>query len=216
MDGMESTASLLKQIQQQLNSTKGLDKLAPAFVKAWAEIGTGVVKDSSNPHIGNNYASLGAVLDLIKPVFAKYGLALIQSQGEIDGTKVRLPFHLLHESGQSMGGFSEMPAMGPARKDGSVMPMTAQTIGSAITYGRRYQAMALAGIAPVDDDGNAASGQGEPEETPQADKDAFLEKLAKCETKADTDDLRTELESLNDKACVEAWSAKRKELRGKK
>lgn len=35
-----------------------------------------------------------------------------------------------------------------------------QGLGSAITYARRYGLMALAGIAPEDDDGNAAAASG--------------------------------------------------------
>ena len=37
------------------------------------------------------------------------------------------------------------------------MPVTAQSFGSAITYGRRYQLAAMAGVAPEDDDANAVS-----------------------------------------------------------
>ena len=35
---------------------------------------------------------------------------------------------------------------------------TAQAVGSAITYARRYALAAICGVAPEDDDGNAASG----------------------------------------------------------
>jgi hypothetical protein len=46
---------------------------------------------------------------------------------------------------------SSRPAPSPSpRKDG-------HGLGSAITYGRRYNVLALAGVAPEDDDGNAAS-----------------------------------------------------------
>jgi hypothetical protein len=34
---------------------------------------------------------------------------------------------------------------------------TAQSVGSVITYGRRYGLSAITGIAQYDDDGNAAS-----------------------------------------------------------
>ena len=38
--------------------------------------------------------------------------------------------------------------------------ITAQSIGSTITYGRRYGLSAITGIAQYDDDGNAASNKG--------------------------------------------------------
>ena len=193
-----------------------LDKLAPALVAACAEVGTGVLKDSNNPHIGNDYASLEAVLNHCKQTFAKHGLTLLQMPGRIteDNTKIRLPYVLLHSSGQRIVGDSDMPAMGPARKDGSVMPMTAQTIGSAITYGRRYQWMAIAGLAPVDDDGNSASGRGA--EVAAATAEDFRTKLAACATIEATEELKTMLEQIGDQALVSEWTAKRKEIKAKK
>ena len=37
---------------------------------------------------------------------------------------------------------------------------TAQSVGSVITYGRRYGLSAITGIAQYDDDGNVASNRG--------------------------------------------------------
>jgi hypothetical protein len=54
---------------------------------------------------------------------------------------------LLHESGQWIESSCPVPL---TKKDG-------HGLGSAITYGRRYNVLALAGVAPEDDDGNAAS-----------------------------------------------------------
>ena len=54
---------------------------------------------------------------------------------------------LLHESGQWIKSRLKMP----------VEKITAQSIGSTITYGRRYGLSAITGIAQYDDDGNAAS-----------------------------------------------------------
>ena len=57
---------------------------------------------------------------------------------------------LLHESGQWIKSKLKMP----------VEKATAQSIGSTITYGRRYGLSAMVGISQYDDDGNAASGKG--------------------------------------------------------
>jgi len=54
----------------------------------------------------------------------------------------------VHESGETLsGGKLHVPA---TKQD-------AQGYGSALTYARRYSLMAATGIAPEDDDGNAAS-----------------------------------------------------------
>jgi hypothetical protein len=54
---------------------------------------------------------------------------------------------LLHESGQWIKSKLKMP----------VEKATAQSIGSTITYGRRYGWSAICGISQYDDDGNLAS-----------------------------------------------------------
>lgn len=59
---------------------------------------------------------------------------------------VEIETTLLHTSGEFMCDVLWVPC---GKND-------AQGLGSAITYGRRYALMAVAGVAPVDDDGNAA------------------------------------------------------------
>jgi hypothetical protein len=54
---------------------------------------------------------------------------------------------LMHSSGEWISGVLEIK---PVKTD-------PQGIGSALTYARRYGLMAMIGIAPEDDDGNAAS-----------------------------------------------------------
>ena len=72
---------------------------------------------------------------------------MIQHTHECDnGVIVETIF--LHESGESLTtGKLHVPAV---KQD-------AQGYGSALTYARRYSLMAACGIAPEDDDGNAAS-----------------------------------------------------------
>lgn len=207
---------LARQLKEKL-SQPGLDKLAPALVTAWGEVGEGVTKDANNPHIGNDYATLGAILRVVKPVLAKNGLAILQFAGRLsdDGKSIRLPFLILHSSGQSIQGESEMPCSGPARKDGSQMPVTAQTVGSAITYGRRYQLFALFGLAPADDDGNEASGRTETEDSADLDarRNAWKQRLAECETLEAVDSLRQELEQIGTEELVKDYADKRKAIR---
>lgn len=129
-----------------------IDKLAAAYVDAWAELDV-VVKNSTNPHFKSNYADLTAVLDTIRPVFAKYKLALFQAPGRLvelanGELAATITGVLFHGSGQSVTIETQLPL--------GAKP-TAQSTGSAITYARRYQAQAVGGIAPVDDDGNQAT-----------------------------------------------------------
>jgi hypothetical protein len=65
----------------------------------------------------------------------------------------------LHTSGETM---SSGPLHVPASKNDP------QGYGSALTYARRYSFMAACGIAPEDDDGNAASQARDLRKTKQA------------------------------------------------
>lgn len=124
--------------------------MAPAFIKAQMAMGA-VIKEASNEAFkrGNQpskYADLAAVNDAAIPALNANGFGLMQPPHS-DGVLVEIETILLHESG------------GLIRSTLSLRPTKAdpQGIGSAITYGRRYALLGLAGLAPEDDDGNAAS-----------------------------------------------------------
>jgi len=118
--------------------------ISAALAKAQAKMGR-AVKDSTNSAFKSKYADLASVMDACLPALNEAGIAVIQ------------PFHqdefgryvktiLVHESGETLE---------------CVIPLILgkndmQGLGSAITYARRYGLMSMAGIAPEDDDGNAA------------------------------------------------------------
>lgn len=97
-----------------------------------------------------NYADLADVIDAVRGPFGDNGLSMIQVPFGSDGYKVGIVTRIMHSSGQWVEGTLFMPTA----------DAKAQTIGSAITYGRRYALSPMAGIASDDDDdGNAAQGQ---------------------------------------------------------
>jgi hypothetical protein len=128
-----------------MNATNTITKLAAALVAAQAEL-ENAHKNSTNPHFRSKYADLPEVIDTVKPVLAKYGIAVVQMPGFEDGV-VTLETLLIHESGEWLSGVSGAPAQ---KQD-------PQGVGSAITYLRRYALAAACNIAQEDDDGNAAS-----------------------------------------------------------
>jgi hypothetical protein len=120
--------------------------IAAAFVKAQKAFGP-ALKSSSNPHFKSRYADLAACVEAVIEALNDNGIALIQHTHDCDnGVIVETIF--LHESGEQLSaGKLHVPAT----------KMDAQGYGSALTYARRYSLMAACGIAPEDDDGNAAS-----------------------------------------------------------
>lgn len=117
-----------------------------AFIKAQANIEK-AVKDSTNPHFRSKYADLGNVVDAIKPHLEEQGLAFFQKFHECD-KGIKIETIVIHESGESISnGILFVP----------VTKNDAQGFGSACTYARRYSLQSAFGVAPDDDDGNAAS-----------------------------------------------------------
>ncbi len=121
------------------------------------------VEMNSTGQIGQQkvaYANFTDVLKVFRPELARLGLALVQSPGplrEMGNARVIAIHSLLaHSSGQWIR--STMEIVCPDNRG----PSAAQHIGSAITYGKRYAAIALLCMSTGeddDDDGYAADTQ---------------------------------------------------------
>lgn len=123
-----------------------MKQIATALVKAQKAFGP-ALKTSTNPHFRSRYADLSACVEAVMDGLNNNGIALVQQLHEAEhGVTVETVF--IHESGEILNcGKLFVPA---TKQD-------AQGFGSALTYARRYSLMAACGIAPEDDDGNAAS-----------------------------------------------------------
>lgn len=117
-----------------------------AFVQAQRNFAP-ALKKSDNPYFGSKYADLANCIEAVIDALHDNGIALMQHTAETDkGVIVQTVF--IHESGAFMeAGRIFVPAA----------QSNAQAFGSALTYARRYSLMTACGIAPEDDDGNAAS-----------------------------------------------------------
>ena len=114
-------------------------------------------RNSENPHFRSKYADLGNVIAACVPGFAAHNITYWQGirHKEIGPVLVTM---LIHVSGETL----EDDGMPLLNKKGDM-----QGLGSALTYARRYGLLAAAGIAPVDDDGNAAvQGNATPQRQP--------------------------------------------------
>ena len=146
--------------------------LAAAFVRAQKGFAP-ALKSSLNPHFKSKYVDLAGCVEAVIDALNANGIALMQHTSESEsGVVVETVF--LHESGETLScGKLHVPA---SKHD-------AQGYGSALTYARRYSLMAACGIAPEDDDGNAATKRPQAIQKPaEQDKDAEL--LAQYREKA--------------------------------
>ena len=160
-------------------------KIASAFVKAQKAFGP-ALKTAINPAFnkgpkGGRYADLASCVEAVIDAFNNNGIALMQKTYECDdGVKVETV--LVHESGEVIEcGILHVPA---AKQD-------PQGYGSALTYARRYSLMAACGIAPEDDDGNAASFKTSAKPTTNVDPSVMADHLAAMEACTDLESLKT-------------------------
>lgn len=133
----------MSEIHTAFQFSPSIGNFSAAMATAQAVMGN-AVKDSTNPHFKSKYADLASVRTAVAPL-SEVGIAFMQfpsTQGKI----VTVTTLLAHKSGEwvTCSVSAEARAADP------------QSIGSAITYLRRYGLLAAAGLATDDDDGEAA------------------------------------------------------------
>lgn len=109
--------------------------------EAKLEIGK-VAKNAKNPHFKNTYADLNALIEAVEPILLEKGLVLLQpiKEGKV--------FTIITDI--NTASFVESYI--------DLTPgLTAQALGSQITYFRRYTLSSLMALQSIDDDGQHAS-----------------------------------------------------------
>lgn len=122
-----------------------------AFSAAQAEFGP-IIKASTGARASQKYAALDAVLDAVRPLLNKHGLALTQATF-CDGETLFVRTTVVHVStGETHS--AEYPAGGFALQH--------QQLGAGVTYARRYSLLSILGVFPEneDDDGEKAGSAG--------------------------------------------------------
>jgi hypothetical protein len=137
-----------------MQTSPELDQLLPALVKARAAFPS-ITKNQVVTVHGERgsydfeYADLASLLQAVTPTLSAEGLLLLSGFDDTADGGVRVVTRLYHVSGQWLQASVVL-----------AKPKSMQTLGSAVTYARRYSLQALLGItAEDDDDGSAASGQ---------------------------------------------------------
>ena len=125
-----------------VETSDSLDKLMPALIAA-IKGARNPKKDAQNPHLKNRFASLGAVLEEMRSA----GFIPIQLPVVCNGQAG--VFTTLWFENQ----FIAWPFLMPMSKN------DAQSVGSAVSYARRYSLQTILQMVGEDDDGEAAVGR---------------------------------------------------------
>lgn len=168
-----------------MQTSQSIENISKSIIALNAEL-SNPKNTADNPFFKSKYAPLNEILNEVRPLLSKHGLAIIQNTMSIED-RIGIQTIIIHSSGENIA--SDILLL-KADKD------TAQGQGSAITYGRRYQVSAMLSIASEDDDdGNHASGnKPDPKkavtppvlkgEKPKGNQAEFLAKLGKSKTEA--------------------------------
>ena len=141
-----------------IRTAETIINLSKALVETQKELKQ-PLKDAKNPFFKSEYVPLENVAEAITESATKHGLAFSQYATTTETGNVSVGTIVFHESGE----FIEFPPL--ILKPENTKP---QSIGSAITYAKRYSLSAVFGItSDKDDDGNKANGNGEPQKQQQ-------------------------------------------------
>ena len=116
-------------------------KIYAKLHEAKKEIGV-VKKNAKNPHFKNTYADLNALIDAVEPILLEKGLIMLQpiKDGKVYTQIIDVDTFDMVESWIDLS-----------------PNLTAQALGSQITYYRRYQISSILSLMADDDDGQKAS-----------------------------------------------------------
>ena len=158
-----------------MRTSQEIDKIASAIVSVQAGLKNPARNKTVHMTLKSGreyefkYATLDSILDLIRPVLAEHGLAMIQ--GTAGGTAANQPplyltTRLLHSSGQFYETDTPIPYNGG----------DAQSLGIALTYTKRYSVTAMLGFsAEEDSDAGGAKKGGDRKGSPAEGTGAALD-----------------------------------------
>lgn len=136
-------------MEENVKTSETITKIAPALVKAIGDI-KGAAKDGTNPHFRSSYSTLSSVIDAARIPLLENELFIIQSQdGITDNSTIVLATRIVHSSGEWFETYTEA----------KLKNADPQTVGSCLTYLKRYGYTSALSIShpSEDDDGNSAT-----------------------------------------------------------
>ncbi len=191
--------------------------LAKAYTAFYADV-ENATKNAKNPHLGNTYANLGAILRAIKPHLKTHRLSILQAPGKLVSIEGVLAVSVVsvvrHEDGGQWAVETQMPMSPKLDKKTGSEKYGAQEAGSAISYARRYALSAICGITQEDDDGHAASAQSDTDDAPEeSDLPKLLALIEASDTTATLEALKTKVQEAGDRTVAKAYVAKVRDLK---
>lgn len=138
-----------------MRQSESIKNLLPALMDAQKEIPT---MPKNAKAYGYNYTDLDTITSVIKPILARHNISYMQSVGMDDEGRSTLTTRIFSRDGEYIEDVTLLPVIQSAKNN------SAQTMGMAITYVRRYALCAMLGITSDEDvDANTVMGNSVPQ-----------------------------------------------------
>lgn len=125
-----------------MKQSESITKLLENFANAQGEFVT-LPKDKQG--YGYKYTDLDTVISTVRPILAKHGLGFIQSLTTTESGKNAVTTRLFSKEGEYLEDTIILPDISMAKTN------SAQNLGAAITYMKRYALCAMLGISSDED-----------------------------------------------------------------
>ena len=138
-----------------MRQSESIKNLLPALMDAQKEIPT---MPKNAKAYGYNYTDLDTITSVIKPILARHNISYMQSVGMDDEGRSTLTTRIFSRDGEYIEDVTALPVIQSSKNN------SAQTMGMAITYVRRYALCAMLGITSDEDvDANTVMGNSVPQ-----------------------------------------------------
>jgi hypothetical protein len=138
-----------------MKQSESIKNLLPALMDAQKEIPT---MPKNAKAYGYKYTDLDTITSVIKPILARHNISYMQSVGMDDEGRSTLTTRIFSRDGEYIEDVTTLPVIQSAKNN------SAQTMGMAITYVRRYALCAMLGITSDEDvDANTVMGNSVPQ-----------------------------------------------------
>lgn len=138
-----------------MRQSESIKNLLPALMDAQKEIPT---MPKNAKAYGYNYTDLDTITSVIKPILARHNISYMQSVGMNEQGQNILTTRIFNRDGEYIEDSTILPIIQGTKNN------SAQTLGMAITYMRRYALCAMFGITSDEDvDANTVMGNSVPQ-----------------------------------------------------
>jgi hypothetical protein len=133
--------SKMQEMAERFEANEARKSFSADFTIAQSNI-SAVIKTKWNPQTKSNYADLGSVINMVKPVYTAQGFSVIFYEGETTvADNIRICADVLHRDGKGIAGKVNM--------------IDIHAKATSVTYGQRYLMTMIWNIPTQDTDGNA-------------------------------------------------------------